>query len=58
MQIFTEKGNYSAEIKDGVGLVQTMDEGLQIKSYTMIILRQINGSGREKKPVRSLSVRI
>ncbi len=27
MQIFTEKGNYSAEIKDGVGLVQTMDEG-------------------------------
>ncbi|MDO7229319.1 metalloprotease secretion chaperone CpaB [Acinetobacter nosocomialis] len=28
MQIFTEKGNYSAEIKDGVGLVQTMDEGV------------------------------
>ncbi|MFI8009058.1 metalloprotease secretion chaperone CpaB [Acinetobacter sp. ABJ_C4_1] len=28
MQIFTEKGNYSAEIKDGVGLVQTMDEGI------------------------------
>ena len=25
---FTEKGNYSAEIKDGVGLVQTMDEGV------------------------------
>ena len=31
---------------------------LQIRSYTMIILRQINGSGREKKSVRSLSVRI
>lgn len=28
MQIFTEKGNYSAEIKDGVGLVQTMEEGV------------------------------
>ncbi|MEE9887399.1 metalloprotease secretion chaperone CpaB [Acinetobacter nosocomialis] len=28
MQIFTEKGNYSAEIKDGVGLVQTMDGGV------------------------------
>jgi hypothetical protein len=28
MQIFTEKGNYSAEIKDGVGLVQTMDDGV------------------------------
>ncbi|MDV4263002.1 metalloprotease secretion chaperone CpaB [Acinetobacter seifertii] len=28
MQIFTEKGNYSAEIKDGVGLVQTLDEGV------------------------------
>ncbi|MBJ9720339.1 metalloprotease secretion chaperone CpaB [Acinetobacter calcoaceticus] len=28
MQIFTEKGNYSAEIKDGVGLVQAMDEGI------------------------------
>ncbi|MDS7944481.1 metalloprotease secretion chaperone CpaB [Acinetobacter sp. V110_1] len=28
MQIFTEKGNYSAEIKDGVGLVQTIDEGV------------------------------
>ncbi|MCH2001329.1 metalloprotease secretion chaperone CpaB [Acinetobacter seifertii] len=28
MQIFTEKGNYSAEIKDGVGLVQTMGEGV------------------------------
>lgn len=28
MQIFTENGNYSAEIKDGVGLVQTMDEGV------------------------------
>jgi len=28
MQIFTEKGNYSAEIQDGVGLVQTMDEGV------------------------------
>lgn len=28
MQIFTEKGNYSAEIKDGVGLVQTMDESV------------------------------
>lgn len=28
MQIFTGKGNYSAEIKDGVGLVQTMDEGV------------------------------
>ncbi|WP_252059277.1 metalloprotease secretion chaperone CpaB [Acinetobacter sp. AHP123] len=28
MQIFTEKGNYSAEIKNGVGLVQTMDEGV------------------------------
>ncbi|RJE49453.1 hypothetical protein AMS70_05230 [Acinetobacter sp. JS678] len=28
MQIFTERGNYSAEIKDGIGLVQTMDEGV------------------------------
>jgi len=28
MQIFIEKGNYSAEIKDDVGLVQTMDEGV------------------------------
>lgn len=28
MQIFTEKGNYSAEIKNGVGLVQTIDEGV------------------------------
>ncbi|WP_151822612.1 metalloprotease secretion chaperone CpaB [Acinetobacter oleivorans] len=28
MQIFTEKGNYSAEIKNGVGLVQTMDESV------------------------------
>lgn len=28
MQIFTEKGNYSAEIKNGVGLVQTMDQGV------------------------------
>lgn len=28
MQIFTEKGNYSAEIKDGVGLVQAMDNGV------------------------------
>ncbi|MNU45481.1 hypothetical protein D3C71_343220 [compost metagenome] len=28
MQIFTEKGNYAAEIKDGVGLVQTMDDGV------------------------------
>lgn len=58
MQIFTEKGNYSAEIKDGVGLVQTMDEVLQIRSYIMIIHRGINDFGREKKSVRSLSVRI
>ena len=25
---FYREGNYSAEIKDGVGLVQTMDEGV------------------------------
>ena len=33
MQIFTEKGNYSAENKDGVGLVQTMDDGVTDQEF-------------------------
>ncbi|SUU18497.1 Uncharacterised protein [Acinetobacter haemolyticus] len=29
MQIYTDKGNYTAEIKNGRGIVQGMDEGVE-----------------------------
>lgn len=58
MQILPRREIIRLKLRMGWDSCKRWMRVLQIRSYTMIILRQINGSGREKKPVRSLSVRI